>query len=107
MPINRHISLLETRVGLLQDLLRKKGCPDIGYGCLQNVVAEGDGWSDWEDFMDHGRYAAIERHWHERTLKALDRLGLQGVKLEDLKRLETGDRFAEKQSRAGSREALF
>jgi hypothetical protein len=89
MPINRHISLLENRAGLLQGLLRQKRCPELGYSCLLNVIAEGDGWSDWQDFMDHGRFAAIERNWYERTLKALDRLGVEGLKLEDLKRMET------------------
>lgn len=111
MPINRHISLLENRVGLLQNLLRQKSSQnlgnqkdkDISYACLQNVVAEGDGWSDWEDFIDHGRYAAIERNWHERTLKALERLGIESVKLDDLKRLESSpSRDCE---RTGTREA--
>ncbi|MBC7658944.1 MAG: hypothetical protein H7249_04480 [Chitinophagaceae bacterium] len=88
MPINRHISLLENRTGQLQSLLRTKGCSELGYGCLLNVIAEGDGWSDWQDFMDHGRFAAIERNWFDRTLKALDRLGIEGLKLDDLKKLE-------------------
>ncbi len=89
MPINRHISLLENRVSLLQGLLRSKRSPELGYSCLLNVIAEGDGWSDWQDFMDHGRFAAIERNWHERTLKALDRLGIEGITIDDLKRLES------------------
>ena len=96
MPINRHISLLENRVELLQALLRSKKCADLGYNCLRNVIAEGDGWSDWEDFLDHGRFAAIERNWQEKTLKALDRLGVEGLKIEDLRRMEAtvkpGDR---------------
>lgn len=91
MPINRHISLLENRVSLMQGLLRSKHCQELGYSCLLNVIAEGDGWSDWQDFMDHGRFAAIERNWYDRTLKALDRLGIEGVKLDDLKRLESSN----------------
>lgn len=104
MANNRHISLLESRVELLQTLLRRKNCPELAYGCLQNIVAEGDGWSDWEDFMDHGRYAAIERNWYERTLKGLDRMGIEGITLDDLKRLEApSPRYNE--GRMGSREA--
>jgi len=99
MPINRHISLLETRAGLLQSLLRSKQCADLGYSCLLNVIAEGDGWSDWQDFMDHGRFAAIERNWYDRTLKALDRLGIEGIKLEDLKRIEVQPPRHEERSR--------
>jgi hypothetical protein len=105
MPINRHISLLEARVGLLQDLLRRKNAADIGWGCLQNVIAEGDGWSDWQDFLDHGRYAAIERNWQERTIKALERIGVEDVTLEDLKKLEAMDQSSRDRHRMGSREA--
>ncbi len=96
MPINRHISLLENRVGQLQTLLRSKQIPELSYICLKNVIAEGDGWSDWEDFIDHGRYAAIERNWHERTMKGLERLGVEGIKLEDLKRMETASKPSER-----------
>ncbi|MES2745668.1 MAG: hypothetical protein V4655_09575 [Bdellovibrionota bacterium] len=107
MPINRHISLLETRVELLQDLLRRKNAPDIGWGCLQNIIAEGDGWSDWQDFLDHGRYAAIERNWYDRTLKALERMGVEDVTLDELRKLESSSQIARERQRMGSREATI
>ncbi len=88
MPMNRHLSLLEARVDLLQKLLRSKSCPELSYTALRNVVAIGDGWSDWEDFLDHGRFAVIEKNWQLKTLRALDRLGIYALSLDDLKQLE-------------------
>lgn len=106
MATNRHLSLLEKRVELLQDLLRRKKCTDLAYGCIQNIVAEGDGWSDWDDFIDHGRYAAIERNWYERTLNGLIRMGVEGILIDDLKRLETSAPRYQSNS-LGSREASY
>ncbi len=88
MPMNRHLSLLEARVDRLQILMRSRSLPELAYSCLQNIVAEGDGWSDWQDFLDHGRYAVIERNWHEKTLRALNRQGISELTLEDLRRLD-------------------